>query len=188
MKVGPDGALYVGTQSSKVKKRSNDIDGKLYRISPEGEVKVLLDGLILSNGMEWSLDETKFYHTDSGAATIREYLFDKEVGSIEFTGREVSLPGVDGFTIGNDNCIYAALWGRGRISVVDIATMQIVNEISVPASIPSSCGFCGEKMDVLAITTASFSADVEVDKNAGYTLLLKTEARGRVPYIFGKKK
>ena len=63
MKVGPDGALYVGTQSGKRKGVSDKIDGKLYRISPDGEVSVLLDGLLLSNGMDWSMNEKKFYHT-----------------------------------------------------------------------------------------------------------------------------
>ena len=40
-------------------------------------------------------------------------------------------------------------------------------------------------MDILAITTASYGADVSVDKEAGYTVLLKTETKGRKPYLFG---
>ena len=82
MKVGPDGAIYVGTQSRKRKKISDDIDGKLYRISTEGEVDILLDGLLLSNGMEWSIDETKFYHTDSGTQIIKEYFFDPNTAEL----------------------------------------------------------------------------------------------------------
>ena len=87
MKVGPDGAIYDGTQSEKRKGISDKINGKLYRISPRGNVKILLDGLLLSNGMEWSIDETKFYHTDSDTQIIKEYDFDKENGTIKFSGR-----------------------------------------------------------------------------------------------------
>ncbi len=187
MKVGPDGAIYVGTQSEKRKGLSDKIDGKLYRISACGEVSVLLDGLVLSNGMEWSIDEKKFYHTDTPTRLIREYEFDKNTGKIAFTGRQVRVDGVDGFTIGEDNCLYIACWGRGHIAVVDAKTMEIVKYVSVPCKIPSSCGYCGKNMDMLAVTTASKGLNATEDKNAGFTLLLKGEARGRKPFVFGKK-
>ncbi len=48
MKVGPDGRLYVGTMSGKRKGVSDELDGKLYSIDRDGNVKILLDGLILS--------------------------------------------------------------------------------------------------------------------------------------------
>lgn len=155
MKVGPDGAIYVGTQSRKRKKLSDDIDGKLYRISPEGDVKILIDGLLLSNGMEWSIDEKKFYHTDSDTGIIKEYNFDNSSGDIEFTGREVYVPGVDGFTIGYDQRLYIGCWGQGHISVVNTETMCVEEEIKIPVNIPTSCCFCGEQMDILAITSVS---------------------------------
>jgi sugar lactone lactonase YvrE len=186
MKVGPDGAIYVGTQSGKRKGVSDKIDGKLYRIDPSGEVEVLLDNLILSNGMEWSIDEKKFYHTDSDTGIIKEYDFDKKTGKISFTGREIYIRGVDGFTIGQDNNLYVACWGRGHIAVIDTQTLQIKEYIDVPCKTTASCGFCGKDMDVLAITTASYHADVDNDKNAGFTILLKMQTKGRVPYIFAK--
>lgn len=186
MKVGPDGALYVGTQSGKRKGVSNNIDGKLYRISYDGEVTVLLDGLILSNGMEWSIDETKFYHTDSDTHFIREYYF--ENGKIEFTGRQIHIQCVDGFTVGKNNCLYIGCWGEKHIAVVDTETMQAVDYIEMPCDVPTSCSFCGTGMDVLAITTASCASDIKVDINAGYTVLMKTDTSGRKPYLFGRIK
>jgi sugar lactone lactonase YvrE len=185
MKVGPDGAIYVGTQSGKRKGVSDKIDGKLYRISPQGEVNVLLDGLILSNGMEWSIDETKFYHTDSDTRIIKEYFFDKTTGSISFTGRQVRVDGVDGFTIGDDNNLYIACWRRERIAVVDTKTLQIIDFIPLPCKIPASCVFCGNNMDVLAITTASYTANITQDQNAGFTMLKKMNVKGRTPYLYG---
>ena len=186
MKVGPDGAIYVGTQSGKRKGVSDKVDGKLYRISPSGEVEILLDNLILSNGMEWSIDEKKFYHTDSDTRIIKEYDFDKSTGEISYTGREIYIRGVDGFTIGQDNNLYVACWGQGHIAVIDTHSLQIKEYIDVPCKTTASCGFCGKDMDVLAITTASYHADVDNDKNAGFTILLKMQIKGRVPYIFAK--
>ncbi len=185
MKVGPDGRIYVGTQSTKRLGLSNDIDGKLCRIDKDGSVKVLLDGLILSNGMDWSMDETRFYHTDSDTHTIREYDFDKEGGNIRFTGRQVEVRGVDGFTMGRDNRIYAACWGKSRIAVIDTETMEVESSIELPVKRPASCGFAGENMDELVIVSASYGADTEKDPLAGMTFKTNVGAKGRKPYLFG---
>ena len=136
--------------------------------------------------MEWSIDEKKFYHTDSDTGIIKEYDFDKKTGKISYTGREIYVCGVDGFTIGLDGNLYVACWGRGHIAVIDTQTLQIKEYIDVPCKTTASCGFCGKDMDVLAITTASYHADISNDKNAGFTILLKMQTKGRVPYIFAK--
>lgn len=184
-KVGPDGRFYIGTQSSKRKGVSDAVDGKLYSIDRNGDVKVLLDGLILSNGFDWSMDEKRLYHTDSDTKIIKEYDFHKETGEISFTGRTVEVPGVDGMTIDQNDMLYVACWGRGHIAVVDTADMQIKRYMDVPAGIPASCGFVGENMDRLAVVTATLGVDLEKDKNAGYTFLSAAQTKGRKPYLFG---
>lgn len=185
MKVGPDGAIYVGTQSGKRKGVSEETDGKLYRISARGEVLALLDGLILSNGMEWSMDRKKFYHTDNPTRYIKEYLFDESSGKISFTGRQVRVDGVDGFTVGRDGRLYVACWGRSRMAVVDTEKMEIVEYLPTVCKVPTSCGFCGADMEILAITTASKNLDTATDENAGFTLLRECGTRGRAPFLFG---
>lgn len=185
MKVGPDGRLYVGTQSSKRLGLSEKIDGKLYVIDREGNVRILLDGLILSNGMDWSMDETRFYHTDSDTGVIREYAFDKTNGTLTPTERNIYVPGVDGFTVDRSDRLYCACWGEGHIAVIDTVTMRCVKHIPVPCRIPASCGFMGEKMNILAVTTASLDTDIDRDANAGYTVLLSLDTQGRTPFIFG---
>lgn len=185
MKVGPDGRIYVGTQSGKRKGISGEADGKLYSISKHGNVRVLLDNLILSNGLEWSMDEKRFYHTDSDTGIIREYDFNKEEGTIEFTGRYVNVSCVDGFTIDQNDFLYAACWGQGHIAVIDTAIMQITEFIEVPAKIPASCAFAGYDMQNLIVVTASLGADMQKDMNAGYTFLKNMEVGGRKPYLFG---
>lgn len=188
MKVGPDGAIYVGTQSEKRKGISQKIDGKLYRISPNGKVTVLLDRLLLSNGMDWSTDEAKFYHTDSDTQIIKEYFFDKKTGEIEFSGRQIRVPGIDGFTIDQYDCLYGACWGQGHIAVVHTSSMKIVDNFPTPCKVPASCAFCGKDMEILAVTSASAFADLEQDPDAGFTVLIKRHARGRKPFLFGERR
>lgn len=184
-KVGPDGRFYIGTQSSKRFGSGDEIDGKLYSIDKNGEVKILLDGLMLSNGFDWSVDEKRFYHTDSDTGTIKEYDFDKETNEISFTGRQIRVDGVDGFTIDQNDHLYVACWGKGYIAVVDTANMQIKEHINVPAKIPASCCFAGENMDKLVVVTASMSLDLNIDTNAGFTFISELKTKGRKPYLFG---
>ena len=188
MKVGPDGRIYVGTQSGKRKGVSTKTDGKLYSIDKDGNVKVLLNNLILSNGLEWSIDEKRFYHTDSDTGIIKEYYFDKTTSKISFTGRQVKVIGVDGFTIDKNDNLLVACWGYGHICKVDTKAMQITSYMQIPAKIPASCSFVGEKMDLLAITTASYKADLSNDENAGFTFVEKMSFEGRRPYVFNKSK
>ena len=185
MKVGPDGRIYVGTQSSKRYGVSDKIDGKLYSIDSSGEVRVLLDGLLLSNGLEWSMDEKRFYHTDSDTHMIKEYRFDKELGDITFTGRHVRVDGVDGFTMDREDHILAACWGKGHIALIDTKSMGITGYIDIPAKIPASCGFVGEGMEYLAVVTANYGKDINTDVNAGFTFICETGLCGRKPYLFG---
>lgn len=185
MKVGCDGRLYVGTQSERRLGISSKLDGKLYSIDKNGNVRILLDGMSLSNGMEWSLDEKYFYHTDSDTGIIKEYAFDSENGDISFTGKNIAVPGVDGFTVDSSGRLFVACWGKGHIAVVDTENAKIERYIELPCKIPASCAFVGKEYDILAVTTASFDTDLSSDKNAGYTILLKCGAYGRKPYLFG---
>ena len=184
-KVGPDGRFYVGTQSEKRLGISDKTNGRLYSIDKNGNVRLLLDGMRLSNGMEWSLDEKFFYHTDSDTHIIKEYAFDAQSGDIEFTGREVKVQNVDGFTINKDGQLLAACWGLGHIALIDTKQLTVKDLIPLPVTIPASCGFFGENMDTLAVTTASFGANTDKDPDTGYLCYLKTNSGGRKPYLFG---
>lgn len=185
MKVGPDGRIYVGTQSQRRMGISNKTDGKLYSVDKFQNVKILLDGMSLSNGMAWSLNEEFFYHTDSDTNIIKEYEFDAVSGEILFTGRSVTVPGVDGFTTDTDDKLYAACWGYGHIAVVDLHSMSVCEHIKIPCSAPTSCCFIGKDMNILAITSASYSFDIAEDKYAGFTFLIKRTKGGKQPYLFG---
>lgn len=184
-KVGPDGRFYVGTQSRKRLGLGDEIDGKLYSIDKNGIVRVLLEGMRLSNGFDWSMDEKRFYHTDSDTRVIREYDFDRKNGDLSFTGREVYVPGVDGFATGQDDRLYVGCWGRGHVAVVDTHTMEIERHIPVPVKIPVSCCFMGERMEKLAVVTASYRTDPEQDPFGGCTFVTDVGVCGREPYLFG---
>jgi len=186
MKAGPDGSIYVGTQSSRRLRISDEVDGKLYRIDSDGTVEILLDGLLLSNGMAWSTDEKLFYHTDSDTKIIKEYFYDKEKGSIIATGREIFVKGVDGFTIDNHDQIWAACWGQGHVAKIDCTSLEITDYLELPMKIPASCEFAGKELEKLVVVSASKGADMMQDQYAGCAVICDVDACGRLPYVFGK--
>ena len=69
--------------------------------------------------------------------------------------------------------------------MVDTETLSVKSHIEIPARIPTSCGFMGEGMDHLAVTTADYGSDLEKDPNAGFTVIQMMNTTGRVPYLFG---
>lgn len=186
MKAGPDGAIYVGTLSQRKKGLADLADGKLYRISPAGEVTVLLEGLDCANGMDWSMDETRFYFTDSSTNLIREFDFRKASGTIAPTGRVLQVPGVDGFAMDREDRILATGWGFGCLYVIDTKTFTVAETHPLPVASPASCGFAGRNMEYLAVVTASFHADLEAWPESGSTYLCRPSVPGREPYLYGR--
>ena len=77
---------------------SDKTDGKLYSIDKHGNVRVLLDGLILSNGLDWSADGKYFYHTDSGTKLDEwmpgEILYDNAVNNAKLAMRTSEIVGI----------------------------------------------------------------------------------------------
>ena len=183
-KVGPDGCFYVGTQSEKRMGLSDRVNGKLYRIAPNGEVRVLLGGLLLSNGRDWSADGSRFYHTDSDTDRIREYRFDRIDGHVTYTGREVEVPGVDGFAMDATDVLWVACWGQGHIARVDTRTMTVVGHTATPCRIPTSCCFGGADLRELLITSAFYDDPQDADNGWLYRFLSPTV--GKPGYRFGE--
>ena len=184
MKVGPDGRIYVGTLSEKKCGISDRVDGKLYSIDKDGNVRELLDGICVSNGMAWSGDGKRYYYTDSETKIIKEYDFDKESGDITFTGREIYVAGVDGFTIDENDRLFAACWGKGHVAVVDTDKMEIIRYIDVPAKIPASCNFAGALLDRLVVVSATWGIPEDKWVNDGKTFITNPGTRGQLPFLF----
>ena len=67
-----------------------------------------------------------------------------------------------------------------------LVVLKIVKCLTLSKTITTSCAFCGKNLDVLAVTTTSFNQDLTIDKNAGFTHLIKLGVQGRKPYRFGE--
>jgi sugar lactone lactonase YvrE len=78
-KVGPDGAFWVGSMDDRPEKEPV---AALYRVDATGGSVRVRDGLTVSNGLAWSPDGTRMFHTDSRQRFVQTYDFDAAVGTI----------------------------------------------------------------------------------------------------------
>ena len=101
--------------------------GKLYLLkqNPKDEQKVdfeiKVEGVDISNGLEWSLDGKKMYYIDSLTLKIDSFDFDIETGNISnrrtvFDLKENEIKGFpDGMTICDKGHLWVACFGGSQV-------------------------------------------------------------------------
>ncbi|MET6998278.1 SMP-30/gluconolactonase/LRE family protein [Chitinophaga defluvii] len=148
------GRLWIGT---------TEIDhapagGILYCIDAAHQAHERIPDVTISNGMAWSLDNKRLYHTDSVTHEIRSYIYKEETGEIIFEKVAVKVPEEkgtpDGFTIDKEGMLWVALWGGFGVGRWNPDTGEMIGFVEVPVPNVSCCVFAGEQLDHLVITTA----------------------------------
>lgn len=185
----PAGRIFAGTLTDR------RIDGILYRLEKGLEPVIVLKHIGTSNGMTFSLDRKKFYHTDSHARIINKYDYDIETGDIsnpEVFYHAKAQDGVpDGITMDCEGYIWVACWRGSKVIRLD-PEGRIVSEISTGAIQTSSVNFGGEDMKELFITSAcQGGSDLEKGLNSegeflgGLVYRCKTSITGRGEWAAG---
>lgn len=151
-KCDPAGRCFAGTLSLD----GAPAAGSLYRLDPGPRATVVVSGVGLSNGLDWSPNGSTLYFIDTLSGEIGAWDYDIRDGRLA-SGRVVvaSEPGTpDGMCVDDTGALWVAFWGRGvlRRFTPDGALDTIV-ELPVPNV--TSCAFGGPAGDVLYITTAS---------------------------------
>ena len=72
----PEGRFYCGSMAYDKQPGA----GALYRLDPDGSVTVVLDGLTVSNGLEWSPDGSRAYYNDTDTYRTDVFDYDAESG------------------------------------------------------------------------------------------------------------
>src|SRR5215208_2411682 len=149
----PDGRFYCGSMAYDQRPGA----GALYRLDPDGSVRVVLGSVTISNGLEWSPDGSRAYYNDT--PTQRIDVFDYEDSESGLTGRRpfAEIPAQagspDGLTVDEEGGVWVALYRGG--SVRRYAPEGILDEvIEVPAKQVTACTFGGAGLDQLFITTS----------------------------------
>jgi sugar lactone lactonase YvrE len=150
-KVDPRGRLLAGTMVLDL-----SAPGQLLRLDPDGTVTTLLEGIGLSNGLDWSPDGATFYFTDTPTLGIDAFDYDLDTGSISSRRRVVTIPrgegAPDGMCVDDEGCIWTAAIFSGQVRRYS-PEGELLGVIETPAHQVSSCTFGGADRGELFITT-----------------------------------
>lgn len=177
-KTGPDGCFYAGTADDNCR-------GAFYKLK-DGVLYELFEGCSCSNGLDWSVDESKMFYCDTPHQKIEVFDFDKEKGELSnrrtFKEIDESLGKPDGFTMDKYDNIWLALWdGKSVIEIKSDSSFGV--KIDVPVLKASCCCFAGENLNDLIITTASKGDEKEFPL-AGYLFKTKVDTVGKRIYKY----
>jgi len=127
---------------------SNDLkfapgQGRLHRWDGEASSVVVVDGLVLPNGLGWNAQDTVMYLADSYAKLLYRADFRPESGEL---GRldvlaETEGPGVpDGLAVDVEGCFWVAMHGGREVRRYD-PKGHVVGVVPAPVLQPTSCAF-----------------------------------------------
>ncbi len=150
-----EGRVYVGSLgSSPFDAESERRDGHLHVIDLDGSTRVLASGIRLTNGLGFSPDGKRLYHSDSrkNMVTVYEVLGGGEVGP-QCAVAQVE-PGVpDGLCVAEDGAIWVAAARGGAVWVLnpDGTVRDKIETVHMPTSV---C-FGGDDLRDLYIVSGS---------------------------------
>jgi len=141
------------------------------------------EGLGTSNGMGFSPDRTRLYHSDSNDRFrhIRVFDYDEATGELTNPRRFLAArPGdgkPDGLTIDAEGFVWSARWNGGLlIRYAPDATED--RRIELPVAKVSSVAFGGEELADLYVTTAGGDDRAREGSLAGALFRLRPGVRG----------
>ena len=158
--------------------------GALFVLEIDGTVRRVLNGVVVSNGLCWSMDDTRFYYIDSATGRIDAFDFDLTHGSIANRTPLVRIPegdgDPDGLTIDREGYLWVALWNGWQVRRYSPAG-ALDTVIELPVARPTCCTFGGPQLRDLFITTAMPDApDERRDQPlAGTVFSVRVEVPGR---------
>ncbi len=174
----PDGRFYCGSMAYEQTPGA----GSVYRLDPDRSVHVVLEGVTVSNGLEWSPDGRSAYYNDTPTHRVSVFDYDPASG---LSGRRTFVDVVagdepgnpDGLTVDAEGGVWTALYGSGVVhrygpdgvldAVVEVGARQV-----------TACTFGGPDLDQLFVTTSRENLEPGEDPLAGSVFQAAVGVRG----------
>ena len=171
----PDGRFWCGSMAYDQAPGA----AAMYRLEPDGSVRVAFEGVTVSNGLEWSPDGSLAYYDDTATHRVDVFDYDSAAG---LTGRRpfVTLPDdghPDGLTVDAEGGVWVALYGSGAVHRYDPGG-RLDAVIDVPTGQVTACTFGGPQRDQLFITTSRQDLRPDEDPPAGSLFRVDPGVRG----------
>jgi sugar lactone lactonase YvrE len=172
----PDGRFYCGSMAYDQRPGA----ASLYRLDADLSVRVVLKGVTVSNGLEWSPDGSRAYYNDTATYQISVFDYDTDAG---LTNRRVFVDlsdekkRPDGLTVDGEGGVWTALSNGGAVR--RYTRDGVLDEVvEVPAKKVTACTFGGPHLDQLFITTSREGLEPGADPLAGSLFRAVVGVRG----------
>ncbi|OSP55915.1 SMP-30/gluconolactonase/LRE family protein [Pseudoruegeria sp. SK021] len=186
-KIGPDGAFWIGSMNDTADKTAT---AALYRVTMDGTVTQITDGLIISNGLAWSPDGTTMYHSDSRAAILWAYDFDISTGSATNRRAIKQFSGESGRPDGGAVDVEGGYWSAGvfgsRLNRI-AANGTLLRRVDLGIPAPTMPCFAGDDLRTLYLTSLRTEQDGVVVPGGLYRLEGGVGVAGVPVHRFGAK-
>ena len=166
--------------------------GSLYRLSDDGEVCKVIEGVTISNGLAWAADRRKLFYVDTPTRRIDVFDVDPETGVL--SGRRTHLEidracgDPDGLALDIEGCIWLACYKGSQVRRYT-PDGRLDRVVRLPVTHVTSVAFGGARLDELYITTAAGShADGagRVEHHGGDLFVAEPGVQGHLPNRFGR--
>ncbi|MFI4973825.1 MAG: SMP-30/gluconolactonase/LRE family protein [Caulobacterales bacterium] len=150
------GRVYVGSLAFRVFGGETPKPGGLHVIDLDGSVRTISDGVMLTNGLGFSPDGRRLYHSDSRSELVRVYdvADDGSVGPWR-TFAKFEPGGVpDGLKVASDGSVWVADARGGRVAVFEGDGRHRMN-VDAPLPMVTSVCFGGDDLRDLYVVTGS---------------------------------
>lgn len=181
------GRLWAGTMSDEAQPGV----GSLYRFDPDRRVTKMLSNLTISNGIDWSLDNSRMYYIDSATQSVDVFDFDLNAGSMASRRTLIAIPEAegmpDGLTVDSEGCVWIALWGGGAVRRYSVDGVLMAH-YELPVEFVSSCGFGGSEYEELYVTTGRYMLspeELKTQPGAGSLFRIRPGVQGRPAFRWG---
>jgi sugar lactone lactonase YvrE len=159
----PDGRFYGGSMAYDQTPGA----ASLYRLEPDRSVQVVLEGVTVSNGLDWSPDGSHAYYNDTATHQVAVFDYDRDSG---LTRRRVFVETAparpDGLTVDSEGGVWVALSNAGAVRrYAPDGVLEAVLEVA--ARKVTACTFGGRDLDQLFITTSREGLEPGEDPLAG---------------------
>ncbi|GFS15045.1 regucalcin-like [Elysia marginata] len=195
-KADASGRLWAGTMGLEaVPGQVAGPVGALYSMSHDHKLTNQLGNISISNGLDWTDDNSVMFYIDSVPRKVYAFDFDLAAGTIsnqrtaiEFAPDSLSTYGLpDGMCLDAQGKIWVACFSASCVHCFDPETGKTLQTLKFPATNITSVCFGGKNLDELFVTSSQYNLQPsQGDQPLAGSLFRVTGlgVKGRAPYNY----
>jgi sugar lactone lactonase YvrE len=171
----PHGRFYCGSMAYDKRPGA----AAVHRLDPDLSTRVVLEGVTVSNGLDWSPDGARAYYndTDTHRTDVFDYSFDAGLTNRRPFVRHGDELQPDGLTVDAEGGIWVAMNGAAEIHRYS-AEGRLDAVVELPVAQVTACTFGGSDLAILFMTTSREDLPPDAEPQAGSLFTAEVGAGG----------